>query len=153
MRYAELFEAITYKQLPGEEFYQSLVDNKTGKMEANKRIKYLSRWNDWASELDFAAYDGDKVVGAAGVHPSRDEERVIAIWFLSVDPDYQGQGIAKTLAEMVFKYAAENNLRVRSSSYTEMGAERLKHHFEALAQKYKVPFKDGTDHYLFDYQP
>lgn len=152
MRYWELLEGITYKLTPGDKFYRDLFPNgdTTG---ARERLKYLSQYNDWDGELDFAAYDGKKVVGVAGCHMSRDEERVMSVWFVSVDPEYRNQGIGKGLTDIVFRYAADNNLRVRSSSYTEMGQAYIKKAFELAAKKYDVPFKDDNDDYRFDFNP
>lgn len=143
---------IDYRMLPGREFYCSFEPG-GGLAEARGRLRYLSRWNDWDNETNFVAYDGDKPVGVAGVHFERGEERVISVWFVTVDPEYRNQGIGSKLADMVFAWAGERGLRVRSSTYTELGAAYIKGAFERAAQKYGVPFKDSNDPYLFDYRP
>jgi GNAT superfamily N-acetyltransferase len=149
MKLFDLFEALTYKIVKDGELYRELLK---GEDEPHERLKYLSRyWKDKDDEIDIICLDDKKVVGVAGLQQAPDEERVIWVKFISVDPAARQQGIGRTLVEEVFKYAKAHNQRIRASSYTEMGQAHLKKIFDEMAKRYSdVGFKDATDHYKFD---
>jgi GNAT superfamily N-acetyltransferase len=145
---------VTYQQVSGDELYGKLIPSKINKG-VQSRIKYLNTgWNDIQHEFDIVATVGGKIVGVAGMQQSPHEERVIWVTYVSVDPEFRSNGIATQLVTRVFEYARKHNQRIRGSSYTEMGEQYLKQVFERTAKQFPdVPFKDGRDHYKFDYQP
>lgn len=142
-------QGIVYRQLAGDDFYTDFVDKDET---ARARLKYLSSgWRDITSEIDLTAIKNKKAIGVAGIRHSPEEKNVIWMMFLSVDPEFRGQGVAKKLAEMVFEYAKAHNQRIRLSSYTEMGEAYLRKVFDHLKTQYpEIAVKDGDDHYKFD---
>lgn len=142
-------QGIVYRQLAGDDFYTDFVDRDET---ARARLKYLSSgWRDITSEIDLTAIKNKKAIGVAGIRHSPEEKNVIWMTFLSVDPEFRGQGVAKKLAEMVFEYAKAHNQRIRLSSYTEMGEAYLRKVFDHLKTQYpEIAVKDGDDHYKFD---
>lgn len=142
-------QGIVYRQLAGDDFYTDFVDRDET---ARARLKYLSSgWRDITSEIDLTAIKNKKAIGVAGIRHSPEEKNVIWMMFLSVDPEFRGQGVAKKLAEMVFEYAKAHNQRIRLSSYTEMGEAYLRKVFDHLKTQYpEIAVKDGDDHYKFD---
>lgn len=142
-------QGIIYRQLAGDDFYTDFVDRDET---ARARLKYLSSgWRDITSEIDLTAIKNKKAIGVAGIRHSPEEKNVIWMTFLSVDPEFRGQGVAKKLAEMVFEYAKAHNQRIRLSSYTEMGEAYLRKVFDHLKTRYpEIAVKDGDDHYKFD---
>lgn len=142
-------QGIVYRQLAGDDFYTDFVDRDET---ARARLKYLSSgWRDITSEIDLTAIKNKKAIGVAGIRHSPEEKNVIWMTFLSVDPEFRGQGVAKKLAEMVFEYAKAHNQRIRLSSYSEMGEAYLRKVFDHLKTQYpEIAVKDGDDHYKFD---
>ncbi len=61
------------------------------------------------------------------------------MYFLSVDPKFQGQGYASKLVDNLFKYLRANGLFLEMSSYTsEHSWERLRSLFKRYSKKYGV---------------
>jgi GNAT superfamily N-acetyltransferase len=140
--------SISYQELDGSTFYYQYIG---GDDTARKRLKYLSQGYDLQHETNLIALQGDKVIGAVGLQKSPYEENVLWMLFVSVDPEFQGKGVAKNLVQMIFEYAKKNDLRLRISSYSDMGEKYLKKVFDHYQEVYSdVQVKDSTDHHQFD---
>lgn len=141
--------AVEVSTMSGSDFYDEVH-----RTQIRERLKYLSSsWNDIRHETDLVARVDGRIVGAAGLQVSPDESRVLWLVFVSVAEDFRELGIGSMLAKAAFEYARGAQCRIRASSYTEMGAERLKKVFERLAgENPDVGFKDGADHNKFDLQ-
>lgn len=99
----------------------------------NKLWTYVCLWQD------------GEIIGLCKLGKSYEDKQfgnALSIWFFEIDSKYQGQGYAKKLAELVFKYCATHKTRLSTSTYTEMGKERIAKLFDEMAQKYKVHFID-----------
>ena len=102
---------------------------------ATKRITYLMP-EEVRREFYIVALLNDTVlVGAAGLQISPYDEKELWIKFISVDPDYREQGIGRTLSVMTVDYAHQHDLKFGNSSYTDLGAERLKPIMDKLRAK------------------
>lgn len=100
----------------------------------NKRIRYLD-FSEAKKEIHIIALENDKIVGMAGLQQNPYDELQLWIKFVSVDPAYQGRGIARELLQRVYAYAKSEGKDLRSSSFTEEG-ERLRHIHAELQQQY-----------------
>lgn len=143
---------LTIERMSGNRLYEDLACEPQNRRMSD-RLDYLSQgFFDIAAETDFVALDSlRKVVGVAGIQHSPDEERVIWLKFVSVDPAFRSLGVATRLADHVFEYAREGGLRIRASTYTDLGALHLKHILDRLAASHPdVGFKDAQDGSLFD---
>jgi GNAT superfamily N-acetyltransferase len=86
--------------------------------------------------------EGNKIVGLSELEKSPYTDKTFWIQFLSVDPKYQNKGYASRLAEEIFRFAKQEDYSLETSSYTEVGYEKLKDLFNKMAQKYSVNFID-----------
>lgn len=100
----------------------------------NKRIRYLV-FSEAKHETHITAFMGEKIVGMAGLQVNPYNNQELWIKFVSVDPDYQGQGIARQLLGKVYEYAHEKHKNLKSSSFTDDG-ERLRHIHSELQKQY-----------------
>lgn len=86
--------------------------------------------------------ENNKIVGLSELEKSPYSEKTFWIQFLSIDPKYQNKGYASKLAEEIFRFAKQEGYSLETSSYTEIGYEKLKTLFNKLAEKYSVNFID-----------
>lgn len=112
------------------------------------RIKYflpeldLPRFKETLYILFFPLTLGEKVIGLGKLHEDPYNKENYWIQYISIDPKYQSKGYATEIATAMFKWAVENNKSLESSSYNEIGTERIKKVFNRLATEYNVKFKD-----------
>ncbi|MFA6251128.1 MAG: GNAT family N-acetyltransferase [Candidatus Paceibacterota bacterium] len=86
--------------------------------------------------------EGDKIVGLSELEKSPYSDKTFWIQFLSIDPKYQNKGYASKLGEEIFRFAKQEGYSLETSSYTEIGYEKLKGLFNKLAEEYSVNFID-----------
>jgi GNAT superfamily N-acetyltransferase len=86
--------------------------------------------------------EGDKIVGISELQRNPDNHRIFWIKFISIDPEYQGQGNASKLAEEIFSFAKQGGYILEGSSYNEDGYKKLKPVLNRLAIQYSVNFID-----------
>lgn len=137
MRYHEIIETITYRETTGRETVDLInqLDPNMWRREG-QRIKYLDR-SEAEHEYHFVALDGEYIAGMAGVQQNPYDANELWIKFISVDPKYQGRGIARSLLERIYRHANDNGLTVISSTPTDDG-ERLKHIHDEMREKYHI---------------
>ncbi|MEI7765645.1 MAG: GNAT family N-acetyltransferase [bacterium] len=85
---------------------------------------------------------GDKIIGLSKLQKDPYKDKNYWIQFLSIDPEYQEKGYASKLAEEIFRFAKQEGYSLETSSYTEIGFEKLKGLFNKLAEKYSINFID-----------
>jgi GNAT superfamily N-acetyltransferase len=154
----------TYKIMTGRKLYDYLIDrnskNPGHKFEEIKnRIKFFSSKDMIGGcfcpedEINyfFVAFDDDKIVGMIKLKTGGNcsygyPEYKNWISYCSVDSNYQGQGIARELAEILFKFAKEHNFNILTSGYTEDGFKKLKPMFAKLSLLYDVDFMDDREY-------
>jgi GNAT superfamily N-acetyltransferase len=85
---------------------------------------------------------GDEIVGLSKLEKDPYKNKNLWILFISIDPKYQNKGYASRLAEEIFRYAKKEGYSLETSSYTEIGYEKLKSLFNKLAEEYSVKFFD-----------
>lgn len=149
MRYSEIFENhITYDVSRGPDTVRT-INRIEPDMWTSRRIRYLVR-SEADHENHIVAWDGDKIVGMAGVQTNPHWPEQLWIKFISVDPVYQGQGIARNLLERIYRYARDHGQRLKPGSFTEEG-ERLQHIHDEFNLKYPgVSFKRNGRYYVDD---
>lgn len=128
MRARELFEqaAIRYETLNGDDLWALLDQDANGDLlDQPKRIKYLTA-SEIKRETHIVAFDGDKIVGIGGVEVSPYHPEQLWIKHISVDPAYQGRGIARELLTRIYRYAQETGTKLQPGSFTDEG-QRLAH--------------------------
>jgi GNAT superfamily N-acetyltransferase len=159
---------ISYIIFTGQELYNFLIDYKAEDPrykfdETKSRLKYFVTKDivpgDFAPKDQehyfFCAIEGEnKIVGilklkTGGFASMSYPEYKNWISSCSVDKDYQGQGIARKLVEMMFHFATEKNINILTSGYTDEGFKKLKHVFKRYADIYGVDFKDNHDRATF----
>lgn len=86
-----------------------------------------------------------KIVGLAELCLSQYNPKNLEIRFASVDPEFQNQGHASSLAEEIFRFASAGGYTLETSAYSTEGFVKLKPKFNELAKKYKVQFKDTEE--------
>lgn len=134
--------------------YETLYNDYIIKFRKNKdvfnKIKYLQapgiNFRNLPDKLFCYVLIDRKIIGCSGIEVNPDKINMIWITFVSVDPKYTGRGFARKMIEEIYKYAVENNLVVKPSSFTEDG-QRLKHIFVDMNKKYPkadchLEFKD-----------
>ena len=82
--------------------------------------------------------ENKEIVGLAKIKQSPHDEGVFWLMSISVDKTRKGEGISNKVLEEVFSYAKSEGKKLLPSTYTEEGAERIKHQIERLGQKYGV---------------
>lgn len=91
---------------------------------------------------------GDKIIGLGRLQKVEEREKTFGINFLSIDPEYQGQGYASKLAEEMFLFAKNEGYSVLGSPYSDEGDKKLKPLFLKLADKLGVRFIDYKEGWL-----
>lgn len=139
--------AVEVSIMTGRDFYDEVH-----RTQIKDRLKYLSSsWSDIGRETNLVARLNGQIIGAAGLQDSPDEERVVWLVFVAVAEAFWGLRVGSALAAAAFDYARDRGCRIRASSYTDLGAERLKRVLDRLAsERPDVGFKDGSDHRKFD---
>jgi GNAT superfamily N-acetyltransferase len=97
------------------------------------RIKYVYPLD---KNEHLVVLNGDHIIAMAGVETNPYDHEQLWIKYVSVDPEYRGQGLGRFLLEKVFQYAVAHGQKVKNSSFTELGAERLKHLHPEFEKKY-----------------
>lgn len=78
-------------------------------------------------------------------------ENGILTWsYNSVDFRYRNKGYGKTLVEASFILAKEKNYKLKSSTYSVLGYERLHKYKKDLSKKYDVEYIYDEDAYFLD---
>ncbi len=85
---------------------------------------------------------GDKIIGIGELKQDPYNDKNFWIQHISIDPEYEGMGNASKLAESIFAFAKEIGYSVETSSYTDVGFQKLKPLFNKLAEEYGVEFID-----------
>lgn len=143
---------INIKILNGYSGLAPYLNNKSNKNIFDlKKLKYLT-FGELDKEIHFTALQGDKIVGVLGIQRSPyDKQPIFWIKHISIDPDYQGKGLAERLIDSVFYYAKKHHVGLHRSSYSAIGKERLTRLFDRIKQKYPdVPFTEPTEEYIFN---
>jgi GNAT superfamily N-acetyltransferase len=156
-----LTQAVSFKVLVlNQEKLSELFDG-VDCSQVMSRIKYfhISDFDYYEKRaVFFIAKTEELIIGIAKIHPSHDDVQIkgsapwVAISYLSVDEEYRGHGVASSLNEAIFQYAAENKLKLSSSSYSESGAKHLKPMNYRLAEKYGVDFKDKDQNLIKEFE-
>jgi len=84
----------------------------------------------------------NKIVGLAELEENPNTFKTLWIKFLSIDSNQQNKGYASKLAEEIFKFAQKEGYSIESSSYSEIGYQKLKELFIKFAEKFDVNFID-----------
>jgi ribosomal protein S18 acetylase RimI-like enzyme len=115
---------IKYDAMTGREFSKFVfVDNEDENEGIFSRLKYLHSSEIW-DESHFIALDNNKVVGNLAIQLSPYNKAELWLKHVTVDQEYQNQGIATNLAEMLFKYLElRPELYLLRSSPSEMGTK------------------------------
>ena len=133
--YEFIFESINVKQTEGQETIDFIKQSKANRdLFKSKRIRYFI-FDEALKEHHIMILDGKKVIAMAGLQVNPYEINELWIKFVSVDPDYQGQGYARKLLELVYEYARQQRKTLKSSTFTDQG-ERLKHIHNELNKEY-----------------
>jgi len=74
-----------------------------------------------------------------------------SLWYLEISNPHQGKGYSKLLIDFMFKYLKSNNVSFTTSSYSDMGQERIYKQMNYYAQYHKVHFFDRDGKYTYDY--
>lgn len=69
---------------------------------------------------------GGTIVGLAELEQDPNDSNNFWIKFVSVDPQFQGNGYASALIRKIFDFAKENNYSLEPSFYSEEGEKKLK---------------------------
>ncbi|MFC1608752.1 GNAT family N-acetyltransferase [Patescibacteria group bacterium] len=109
-----------------------------------KYFKLDNLTNPFAGDFSYAiSEEGDKITGLAELQKSADDENIIWMKFLSIDPEFQGKRHASKVAREVMEYIKDNNLTLEMSSYSSReGWEKLKPLFRRLSDEYEVEMID-----------
>ncbi len=78
------------------------------------------------------------IVGLAELEVDPDQEGVLWLKSISVDSTRKGEGISTKVLDEVFSFAKKNGLKLKPSSYTPDGNDRVKHQIERLSKQYGV---------------
>jgi len=99
-----------------------------------KRLHYLSV-GEYQRQTHFVLSLGTRIVAIASIQPNPYEEGVIWMQQVSVEKKHQGKGFARMLLQAIHEYAAERDLMVSYSGFSEDG-QRLKHIALELNERY-----------------
>jgi GNAT superfamily N-acetyltransferase len=77
----------------------------------------------------------DLVVGLSELEQDPNNPTNFWIKFISVDPQYQGNGYARKIIEKIFDFVKENNYSLEPSVYSLEGEEKLKKIINETAEK------------------
>ena len=84
----------------------------------------------------------DKIVGLSELEKNPNQENIFWIKFISIDPEYQGQGYASKLSEEIFRFAKKNGLTLEASIYNSEGYKKIKPILNRFASEFSVNFID-----------
>ena len=72
---------------------------------------------------------------------------------ISVEKEYQGQGYARKLIDIMFNYCSDKGItKIKQSPYTKQGKKKIKKVFKEVSQNYKnVSFFDTSKNSLFNW--
>ena len=84
----------------------------------------------------------EKIIGLCLLGEDTYKEKTFGLGFLSIDPEYQGQGYASKLAEESFKFAKKEGYSILGTPYSDEGDKKLKPLFTKLADKFGVNYID-----------
>lgn len=84
----------------------------------------------------------NEIVGISQLHQSEKGSKNYWISFISIDPTFQEKGYATKLIEEIMKYAKSRDITLETSSYKEIGFERLHKVLHREAEKYGVVLHD-----------
>lgn len=73
----------------------------------------------------FAAFDGTKIIGLAKLEEDYFTPGLFWVMLVSVDADYQRQGVGIAVLREVYRFADANKFRLHGSPYTIQGAKSL----------------------------
>ncbi len=113
---------ISYEILSPDEMWLRIRKDKT----IFHRIKYLIA-SEIKNEILIVALINNKIVGISGMQINPYNNNEIWVKYVSVDKDYQNQGIGRKLIELTYDYSKHNNYEVILSSFTNDGELKLKH--------------------------
>lgn len=147
MRISEIMlPPITYEISSGKDTI-NLVDEVDRDLWTSRRIKYLD-YMEARKETHILAREGENIVGMAGMQTNPYYPVQLWIKFISVDPAYQGRGIARQLLERIYQFAEKNNQKLKPGSFTDEG-QRLSHIHDEFDQKYPgVAFEKVNGQYV-----
>jgi len=86
--------------------------------------------------------EASKVIGLSELEKIPNQEKQYWIKFVSIDPKYQGKGLASKLVEEIFRFARQEGATLESSSYSSDGYDKLKPLFNKFAEEFSVNFID-----------
>lgn len=112
------------------------------KFYANDQNKFDKLWTY------ICLWQDNEIIGLCKLGKSYEDKdfgNALSIWFFEIDSKFQGQGYARKLADLLFSYCATHKTRLSTSTYTEMGKERISKLFDEMARKYKVHFIDRDE--------
>ena len=75
------------------------------------------------------------IVGLAELEQDPNDSSNFWIKFISVDPQFQGNGYASALIRKIFDFAKENNYSLKPSFYSEEGEKKLKEVMEKIERE------------------
>jgi len=113
-----------YSVMDGPDTYR-MIQDEDRKLFSSRRIRYLDP-QETMREKHIIAKVKNKIVGMAGIQINPRETDDLWIKFISVDPEFQGRGIAKQLLYRVYQFASQQGLKMAPGGFTEEG-ERLRH--------------------------
>ena len=88
--------------------------------------------------------ENDLIVGIIDMEYSPNQDSIVWVKGVSVDPKYQDKGYGSKLLEEMFRYAKEHNLTLQISSFTGDGERKIKKPIERLAKEYGVKIIDNN---------
>lgn len=126
---------IIIEDLPGSEmhrrFYHPSEHPENDDMYDGQRLRYMD-YMSVHKEHHIYARDGMKIVGDLALQKIPHEEDAFWIQHVTVDPEYQNQGIAKRMLWKAAEYALEAGCRLESSSFSSAGADYLLRTIDAI---------------------
>ncbi len=87
--------------------------------------------------------EAQTVAGIAELEKSPYRDNTYWISFLSVDPEFQGNGYSKQLLEEIFEFAKREGIDLQLSTLTNDGETKLRRNLEDLAEKHSIQFVEG----------
>lgn len=100
------------------------------------RLKYFHPGNVFQEETHFVVTANKKIVGVGGVQVNPYNKEQLWLKHVSVDPKFEGKGIARKIIESIYKWATEHNLKVAPSTYSQKGASTIKSTIDRMGAQY-----------------
>lgn len=122
-----------------------------------EKIKYFAsnRWGRYIQDeknIFFCLIMSNKqIVGVTKLRTGKSESAYnpgYSNWidFCSIHPDFQGKGYSYLMLVEMFNYIKENNIKkLLSSSYTQLGYDRIRKNLIKLSKTFKIDFKDKNE--------